>query len=1197
MIDRTLEPDSLSPEATPESPESPESPEAAPAALVSPSEGAPVPVSDAMGAAPSSDADTTAGRRYWRSILHQADPERFEKKVDDEFSGYDPDGLLTMPRRQFLRFAAASLALAGVTLSGCRRWPREVMAPYANRPEGHIPGTIEQYASMLPFAGFAMPCVVEAFDGRPIKIEGNARHPWALGTTNQFLQAATLELYDPDRLVPVLHQGELAHDGASHADDAHADAHGGGHGGHGDDDTPSPTQARLAGAGWSAPAGGWKAFDHWAHDHFESLRGPASRGLYVLAEPMPGPTAERLKARLKERYPQMTWAEWAPFNRDAERAGLADAFGAPMRPVYQLAEAKVIATFDADPLAGQPDSPRLAKDWAEGRRRADSRRVDGDDVMSRTYAVEPSLTLTGAKADHRLAKPASQIGPLVAAVAAGVGVPGADFQATGEDNDKAAKFIQALVDDLKKAGPSGVVIAGPNQPAEVHALCGAINATLGAVGTTVAYLPDGDADTPGLGDQLQSLAEDLNAGRVETLVLLGGNPAFDAPAELDLPSLLGKAGHVLRMSAYFDETARLSGWRLPMAHPLECWGDGYAYDGTATLQQPLILPLGQGRSPIELLAQLADGKPADGLDLVKQTHKRSGLPGNAGFEKDWRTALHEGFVQGSSPELATPALRSGYRPPSPGLPVDTDLAQGRFEASFRPGPLYDGRYANNGWLQEVPDPLTKVSWANPVLLAPSDAQAMGVSYGDFVTVQVGSRPVTAPAYVIPGQAPGTVILRPGHGRRAAGRVGGDDNAFAGGEGVTVGVDLYPLRTRDGLGFVEAQVSKAGGSMELPLTADHHLLDKEAVADWAVKKRVGKQGESGKILKEAALADYARDTSFVTGGLHGDVTLQLYEPPLKEKWEANAKAMRAAGHPNPPDAFNEPHAWGMTIDLTTCIGCNACVIACQAENNIPVVGERGVKMSREMHWLRIDTYYKPAVDKESGKPDWDDAHVDVAHMPVMCVHCENAPCEQVCPVAATVHDTEGLNTMVYNRCIGTRYCSNNCPYKVRRFNYFDWHSKPVHAGWAKPWLDFPDTQIGSEIGPVERMAMNPDVTVRMRGVMEKCTYCVQRISRAKIQAKNEWAQTQHGSRTGEGRDQPTVRDGEAQTACQTSCPTGAIVFGNLNDPTSKVFRSQQDNPRAYSLLAELNSRPRTKHLALIRNPSPKLSKDKPEAAGH
>ncbi|MEM9295063.1 MAG: 4Fe-4S dicluster domain-containing protein, partial [Planctomycetota bacterium] len=756
----------------------------------------------------------------------------------------------------------------------------------------------------------------------------------------------------------------------------------------------------------------------------------------------------------------------------------------------------------------------------------------------------------------------------------------------------------ALVDDLKKAGPKGVAIAGPNQPAEVHALCAAINATLGAVGKTVSYLPAGEAQTPGQGEQLQSLAEDLNAGRVDTLLVLGGNPAFDAPAELNLPGLLAKAKHVVRLSAYFDETARLGEWRLPMAHALECWGDGYACDGSAVLQQPLILPLGAGRSAIELLAQVVDGKPAQGLDLVKQTHKQRGLPGGQGFEKDWRSALHAGFVAGSAAEPQTPSLRGGYRPPSPQLPVSPDLASGRFEASFRPGAVYDGRYANSGWLQEAPDPLTKVCWANPVLLAPSDAKALGVSYGDYVKVEVGSRSVDeVPVYVIPGQAPGVVILRPGQGRRAAGRVGGDDGQFTGGKGYTVGVDLYPLRTGDGLGFVEAKITKASGSTELPMTADHHLLDNEAVADWGVKKRAGKYGKAGKILKEASVKDYAADRRFAQSGTHGDVALQLYDTPLKEQWLENARAMKEAGHPDPPTAFNDPHAWAMTVDLTTCLGCNACVIACQAENNIPVVGERGVRMSREMQWLRIDTYFKPVLDKETGKADWDDTTVEVAHMPVSCVHCENAPCEQVCPVAATVHDAEGLNTMVYNRCIGTRYCSNNCPYKVRRFNYFDWHSKPVHAGWAKPWLDFPDTQIGDEIGPVERMVFNPDVTVRMRGVMEKCTYCVQRITRAKIAAKNEWAQSQHGGRPGPKRDSPMVRDGEIITACQSACTTNSIVFGNLNDHTSKVFQVQHKNPRAYSLLSELNSRPRTKHLALIRNPSPKLKKDKPKADAH
>ncbi|MGB0767814.1 MAG: 4Fe-4S dicluster domain-containing protein, partial [Phycisphaeraceae bacterium] len=707
-----------------------------------------------------------------------------------------------------------------------------------------------------------------------------------------------------------------------------------------------------------------------------------------------------------------------------------------------------------------------------------------------------------------------------------------------------------------------IALAVPTRPKAVRA----VRRTIGeaSVGALIAVLgsgyPEHEAD-------LQAI-ENTAPGDRFSLTL-----AFD--------EALAKVPHAIKLGLYRDETAAACEWSLPAATSFECWGDGRWYDGTIAVQQPLILPLFNGRSPIELLASLlGEGllTQPSGYDQVRKTFRSQSLlsgakfaehltdPGYAaemsGFEKNWRRAVHLGFVPGSGfkkvyveAKLVAPELK----------------AESETEVVFAPSAVYDGRFANSPWLQEVPDPITKVTWDNPLLLSVPDMKKAGLMNGDKVKLTVGDTTIEAMVFGQPGQAVGTVIAQVGNGR----------GQQAGSVGQAVGFDLYPLRNATATGFATASVSKKVGAGYLAYTSVHHLVDglspeMDETAKWALEKRAGELGKSGKkgnIIKEGSLKDWKKDYTKVMGHAHGDLSLQLYEgPSIYEDGSYDRK------HPDGPEAFNEPHAWGMTIDLTSCIGCNACVVACQAENNIPTVGKKQVWRSREMHWLRTDTYFKGDPDKPE--------EVQVVHQPVACVQCENAPCEQVCPVAATVHDTEGLNTMVYNRCIGTRYCSNNCPYKVRRFNYFDYHAKDVRADFANPWLNIPDTQQDAAIDKIKRLSFNPDVTVRMRGVMEKCTYCTQRIQRAKIAQKNAYVQTKNEQGfTHDPAEKRTVPDGTIVTACQDACPTDCITFGDLNDPDSKVSQMQYKNKRSYAVLQELNSRPRTKHMAKIRNPYP------------
>lgn len=977
------------------------------------------------------------GRRYWRSLDELADSEGFRAFLEAEFPR-EASLLDTLGRRQFLQLMGASLGLAG--LSACTKQPLERIYPYVKPPEEVIPGRPLFFATTLPLAGVGRGVLVESHMGRPTKVEGNPDHPASLGATDIYAQADILNLYDPDR-----------------------------------SQTP-----RFAGV--IRP---WSAFVAVAQATYEQQKAKRGAGLRILSESITSPSLASMFEKLLQELPEARWHRYEPVNRDAVRGGTRRAFGEALDPVYRLEQAQVVVSIEADLLGSGPGSVRYAREFARGRR------VDGNaaPTMSRWYAVEAVPTITGASADHRLALPPSEVEGFVRALAAALGLavqPPAGAQ-------KYAGWVQAVAKDLKAHRGRSLVVAGEVLSPSAHALVWAMNAALGNLGQTVEFIEPVEArsDEPHL-ESLAALVADMQAGKVEVLLILGANPVYTAPADLGFAAALEKVPLRIHWGLYQDETALLCHWHVPAAHVLESWGDLRAYDGTVSLIQPLIAPLYEGKTAYEMLAAFSSQPSRSAYDIVRDYWK--GVWGEAGFEERWRRALHDGVVAGSTPERKTVSLRpeavQGLAP----LPS----AQG-LELVVRPDPtVYDGRYANNGWLQELPKPLTKLTWDNAAYVAPSTAERLGLQNGDLVEIRVEERTVRAPVWIQPGQAADTVAVHLGYGRTQAGRVGNG-----------LGFNAYALCSARAFWSARgAELRKVGRGYRFACTQDHFSL------------------EGRDILRKGTLEEYRKDPSLAPhhhgSEAHGE--LPSFYPGFRY----------------------DGYAWGMAIDLNACIGCGACTIACVAENNIAVVGKDQVARGREMHWIRVDRYYEG---------DWEAP--EFVHQPVPCQQCENAPCELVCPVNATVHSAEGLNDMVYNRCVGTKYCSNNCPYKVRRFNFYlyqDWYTESLKA------------------------MRNPDVTVRSRGVMEKCTYCVQRINEARIAAKREGRQ---------------IRDGEIVTACQQVCPTEAIVFGNINDRQSRVAQLRA-LPRNYQLLAELNTRPRTTYLAAVRNPNPELSSGKGHA---
>ena len=994
------------------------------------------------------DEPEPTGRGYWKSLEELARSPQVAEWLQREFpegasEWNDPEG-----RREFLKIMGASLALAGLT--GCTRQPPEKIVPYVKPPEDLVPGRPLYFATAVLDGGFAKGVLVESHLGRPTKIEGNPDHPASLGATDIFGQATILDLYDPDRSQTLTHLGEI--------------------------------QA------W----GGFLAAMKSALAAQLPMKGA---GVRLLTGAVTSPTLAAQIAAIQAELPSARWHQWEPLARDNARKGAELAFGEVVDCRYHLDKADVVVSLEADFVGCGPGNLRAIRAFTE-RRKALAGHGGGEHggaepaVLNRLYVVESTPTLTGALADHRLGVRPSAIEPLARALAERLGV--AVRSETGAAS--AYAFIEAAAKDLKAHAGSCLVMAGDTQPPSVHALAHAINESLGNVGKTVEYTAPVEASPVNHLESLKELCADIDAGRVAMLVLMDVNPVLTAPADLDFARRLDAVALRVHLGRHRDETAERCHWHVPQAHSLEIWSDARAFDGTATILQPLIAPLYKSaRSPHEFLAALTSRPEKTGYEIVREYWKTR-LPGGD-FEQAWRRALHDGLVPDSALPARTVTLKTvdwaaAAPAPSSGM-----------ELIFRPDPtIGDGRFANNGWLQELPKPLSKLTWENAALVSPATAARLGISiestsrgsFTDVVELRLGGATVTAPAWIVPGHPDEAVTVHLGYGRSRAGRVGSG-----------IGFNAYPLRGGDRPWFASGlDVRKTGERAMLACTQDH----------WSMEGR--------DILRVATAQEYARDPhlSGHGGGHHAEISLY-------------------------PSHEYKGHAWGMSIDLNACVGCNACVVACQSENNIPVVGKQQVAMGREMHWIRVDRYFSGKVESPQ-----------TFHQPVPCMHCENAPCEVVCPVAATVHSDEGLNDMVYNRCVGTRYCSNNCPYKVRRFNFF------LYQDWTTPTL---------------KMARNPDVSVRSRGVMEKCTYCVQRINRARIDARNE------------GRE---IRDGEIKTACQQVCPAEAIVFGDINDPASRVARLKKE-PRSYGMLSELNTRPRTTYLAAVRNPSPDLPGDK------
>ena len=928
-----------------------------------------------------------------------------------------------LDRRELLRLGGVSLALAGLT--ACTRQPAEKIVPYVRQPEEIVPGQPLYFATAMTLSGYATGLLIESNMGRPTKAEGNPLHPASLGATDTFCQAALYDLYDPDRSQTVMYLEEIR---------------------------------------------AWPAFLSAMRLAVEKARGAKGRGLRILTETVSSPTLAAQLAALVAELPEARWHQWEPANRDNAWAGASAAFGEPLDAMPLPEKADVILSLDADFLACGPGHLKSVREFSARRRSRDRAQ------MNRLYAVESTPGVTGACADHRLPMRASDVGTFARAVAALLGA--------GSSAGSPTPLARAVADDLKSRAGRGLVLAGDEQPPAVHALCHAMNAALGNAGQTVVYVPPAPARPESHAESLRQLVADMEAGQVDTLVILGGNPAFTAPADLPFVSALEKVRLRAHLSPFVDETSALCQWHVPQAHFLESWSDARAMDGTASIVQPLITPLYGGKTSHEVVASLTSQPERTPYETVRDYWKGK-LTGD--FEAAWRKALHDGVIPGTA--SAPKAVKAGSPPAitrSPDHPIADSL-----EIVFRADPtIYDGRFANNGWLEELPKPITKLVWDNALLLAPATARRLGVASGDVVRATYRGRSTEAPVWILPGHAPESATFHFGYGRFRAGRFGSKR-----------GFNAFVLRTSDAPGGGEGlELSKTGRTYTLVTTQQHATMEGRA------------------IVRAADLDEFEKNPKFAR---------EMVEAPGPEE---------SAYRPYPQHEY----AWSMAIDLNACTGCNACVVACQSENNIPTVGKREAARGHALHWIRVDRYF-----------EGDPANPRTYHQPVPCMHCEDAPCELVCPVGATVHSAEGLNDMVYNRCVGTRYCLNNCPYKVRHFNFFHYA-----------------TQFRA---PSMRMLANPDVTVRWRGVMEKCTYCVQRITQAKVQSEKE---------------NRRVRDGDIVTACQQACPAEAIVFGDLRDAGSRVSKMKA-TPVNYGLLEELGTRPRTTYLAAVRNPNPAI----------
>ena len=984
------------------------------------------------------------GKEYWRSLDQLADTPEFQDFLHREFPENASEMTSPVTRRKFLTLMGASIAFAG--LAGCRR-PVEKIVPYVIAPENIVPGNSLNYATAMPFGLNGYGLIVESHVGRPTKIEGNRKHPLTNGKSNSLIQAEMLNMYDPDRAKKVLYNSKESD--------------------------------------WNTFVANWQIL----HKEFVQSKG---KGLAIVSKSFVSPTLYRLYEQFNKNFPEAEWIAYEAVSDQNIYSGMQLAFGRSVQPIYDYSKAKVVLALDSDFLLTETDDISATGGFTK------ARKVDTTKEMNRLYVVENAFSSTGAMADHRLRMQNSKIKPFVIALANELYKQGLDLSTSeysqGEFQfDK--KWLSAVAKDLLDNKEKSLLVAGRKQPAVVHAICAQINEALDAVGSTVSYLEQRDGLIPS-SEALPGLVKKMNNGEINAVVILGGNPVYDAPADLGFASALKTTKNTISFSSHVDETAKQCLWHIPAAHFLESWSDMRSLDGVGSVVQPLIEPLFDSVSDVQMAQLLVNGEDKSAYETVRDTWKMKLVAGD--FEREWRKVLNTGF---SKKEL-NKKVKVRVKPKNISADlknnpvVSSKLGPNNLEVVFQSSPaVFDGRYANNGWLQEMPHPVSKLAWDNPAFISPKTAKKLKLKNEDVVVLTVNERQIQIPVWVLPGHADYSVTLTLGYGRKSSGRVGNK-----------VGFDVYPLRRGNELDFVSGgSLQQTGTTYALANTQDHGSM------------------EGRPIVREGTLEEFEKHPHFAEE--------MVEHPPLGSLWEEHK--------------YDEGNQWGMTIDLNACTGCNACMIACQSENNIPVIGKEQVTNGREMSWIRLDRYFSGDLDNP-----------EMVFQPVNCQHCENAPCEQVCPVAATSHDEEGLNVMTYNRCIGTRYCSNNCPYKVRRFNFFNYTN---------------------ELPELVKMVQNPDVTVRFRGVMEKCTFCTQRIERGKIDAKNE------------GRD---LRDGDVQAACQQTCPADAIVFGNLLDPESKIAESKK-SPRNYALLGELNLKPRNTYLAKIRNPNPELVDYQPQ----
>jgi MoCo/4Fe-4S cofactor protein with predicted Tat translocation signal len=1033
------------------------------------------------------------GPKFWRTLEELADDPNFRAAVAEQFPSGATEMLDGVSRRNFLKLASVSLAMAGVT--ACTKQPLEPIVPYVRQPEGMTLGLPLWFATAMPYThGIVRPLIVKSHEGRPTKAEGNPQHPASLGATCVQSQGSIYDLYDPDRSQTAMYLGDVR------------------------------TWANFLGA---------------IRPQVNAQVGLGGAGVRFLTGPSTSPTLAAQFAELRKKLPQMKWHVWEPINRDNVKLGAQQAFGQVVETRYDFSAADVVLSLDANFLDSSfPGFERYAREFA-ARRRPPDPYEEADRLrtaMLRFYALETTPTNTGGKADHRLGLKPGDFENFVGGLAVTfqglvergeIKVQGATLPG---DRDHLWDWFLSLGKELQDSRGRSVIVPGDHASASIHAFAHQMNAALGNAGKTVFYTDPLEINPVIQAQSLKELVDDLNAGKVDVLVVSGTNPVFDAPADLDFAGAMSKARMVVHHGPYQDETSVHAHWHVPAAHYLESWSDGRAFDGTISIIQPLIAPLYDGKTAHELLAAFGDNPDLSSYEIVRNywMTQRGMAPATGGaampsapgaqpspqmaeFETFWRRSVHDGFVANSALPAKTPGA-SGPPKTMPLLghegPFGAEMdevanrrlaaSQGGLEINFRPDPIiHDGRFANNAWLQELEKPLSTITWDNSIWIGPQTAQKLKLAFQDEVELELNGRKVRGPIYVQAGMPDNLVTVFTGGGRSKSGHTG---NGF--------GFNAYAIRTSNALWSTSGvKITRTGEEWTLARIQPEQLID------------LPEQLHARHLIRTADLEEYRQHPNFAQ---------EEEEEPKKEETLY-------------PEYRYDGYAWGMAIDLNSCVGCNTCIVACQAENNIPVVGKEEVLKRRAMHWLRVDTYYE-GLDNPK-----------IYFQPLPCMQCENAPCEYVCPVGATVHSTEGLNDMVYNRCVGTRYCSNNCPYKVRRFNFF------LYQDWTTPQL---------------KLMRNPEVSVRSRGVMEKCTYCIQRITKARIDSEKRDAR---------------IKDGEFTTACAQACPADAIVFGDINDPNSRV-RKLKDTQRNYSLLGDLNTRPRTTYLAGVSNPNPELKKN-------